>query len=222
MGKAGNWLEFRQRFRCAESVLNWVQKQLEVWKFEKLEVWLKVVACLWILKSTGSTWLTGVWGSVVLLRRTIRLWRRCVGQRSGRGLNGRGIWQTKKSAGSGGRLNGKRLDGRPGFFANQKLERFVVCVLNRDDQADFSTPPLQLFLTREIGAKREVSSSGTHPKSGWNAEGLSWAVFVEELRDVLQDVHTCGNASCLTPSRVLPVRMAMALSMVTSRETSAL
>ena len=216
------WLIFSRKYGIVENVLKCVLKQTEIWKVAKLELRLKLVGCLWILKSTGSTWLTGVWGCVVILRRTIHLWRRCVGRRSGHGLNGRGIWQTKKSAGSGGRLNGKRLDGRPGFFANQKLERFVVRVLNRDDQADFSTPPLQLFLTREIGAKREVSSSGTHPKSGWNAEGLSWAVFVEELRDVLQDVHTCGNASCLTPSRVLPVRMAMALSMVTSREVSAL
>ena len=222
MGDACKWLELRQWFWCVESVLNGVRKQAEIWKFESLEISLKLVLCLRIQTSIGGIWRSGVWECVVIRRRTIPLWRKCDAQKSGRERSGHGIWRTRRSVGCGGRLNGKRLDGRPGFFANQKLERFVVRVLNRDDQADFSTPPLQLFLTREIGAKREVSSSGTHPKSGWNAEGLSWAVFVEELRDVLQDVHTSGNASCLTPSRVLPVRMAMALSMVTSREVSAL
>ena len=46
----------------------------------------------------------------------------------------------------GGRLNGMRLGGRSGFFANQKLERLVVHVLSRDDQADLASPPLQRLL----------------------------------------------------------------------------
>lgn len=192
MGDACKRLELRRWFRCVESVLNKVQKQAEVWKFESLEIRLKLVMCLRTLKSIGGIWRSGVWECVVIRRRTIPLWRKCDAQKSGRERSGHGIWRTRRSVGCGGRLNGRWLDGRPGFFANQKLERLVVRVLNRDDQVTLFPPPLQLLLAWEIRAGREVSSSGAHPKAGRNAQGLTWAVLVEELGDVVQDVHGVG------------------------------